>query len=248
MQDFQGNIANQSSVETLMNISLPLGNLPLNSSLALIPVALAYTMLWVYRLRIRRLIRNAVLVVLAVAWLAFLPNTCYLLTEWRHFLLTVDQQNLFLQSTISKAAFSQLLALSMFYLAYSAFGILAFALSIRPVERIARSAGATTWFWGLPFFMALSLGVYLGLILRFNSWDLIQQPGDVWAQIAALGGRPLLAVFIVAFGVFLWGIYESVDIWVDGLAERWSLVTGRRIHLGPREGEAPVEPHSSHPR
>lgn len=220
-----------------MNAYLPLANLPLNSSLAIIPVALAYAMLWVYKLRIRRIIRNPILLVLGLAWLAFLPNTAYLLTQWRHYLFSVDQQNLVLQSTFNKTAFINLMAISMFYIAYSGFGVLTFALSIRPVERIARSAGATTWFWALPFFIALSLGVYLGLILRFNSWDLVQRPADVWARIAELGGRPLLGLFIIGFGVFLWALYESVDIWVDGLSERWSLLSGKRIHLGPRERE-----------
>jgi uncharacterized membrane protein len=236
-----------SVVKSLMNTSLPVANLPLNTSLALIPVALAYVMLWVYKLRAPRVLRRTVLVALALPWIAFLPNTCYLLTEWRHFMFTVDLQNLYLQAGYSRTVLVKLLAMSMFYLAYSGFGILTLALSIRPVERIARSAGATTWFWGLPFFTALSLGVYLGLILRFNSWDLATRPKAVWAQIVVLGGRPLLAGFIIAFGVFLWAIYESVDIWVDGLSDRWSLITGRRIHLSPRdhiirEGEAPTEP------
>jgi uncharacterized membrane protein len=221
-----------------MNAYLPLGNLPLNSSLAIIPVALAYAMLWVYRLRVARFIRDPILLALAIAWLAFLPNTAYLLTQWRHFLFSVDQQNLVLQSTFSKTAFINLMAMSMFYLAYSGFGVLTFALSIRPLERIARSAGAATWFWRLPFFVALSLGVYLGLILRFNSWDLIQKPAQVWASIIELGGRPLLGLFIVGFGVFLWALYESVDIWIDGLSERWSLLTGKRIHLSPQDREA----------
>ena len=221
-----------------MNIILPLANLRLNTSLALIPVALAYAMLWVYRLKINKVVRNSILITLGLAWLAFLPNTCYLLTEWRHFFFTVDQQNLVLQSSVSKTAFAEFLAMSMFYLAYSGFGIISFALSIRPVERIARSAGATTWFWALPFFVALSLGVYLGLILRFNSWDIVQKPVDIWARIAELGGRPVLGLFIIAFGLFLWALYESVDIWVDGLSERWSALSGKWIHLGPRDREA----------
>lgn len=216
-----------------MNANVHYANLPLNSSLALIPVLLAYAMLWVYRLRIHRAVRLPLLTVLSVAWLAFLPNTCYLLSQWRHFLFTVDAQNLYLQSQFNKTALMTLMAMSMFYLAYSGFGIVAFALAVRPVERIVRDQGVSIWFWGLPFFTALSLGVYLGLVLRFNSWDLIHQPAAVWAHTVALGGRPVMAMFIVGFGVFLWALYESVDIWIDGIAERWSALTGRRIHLGP---------------
>jgi hypothetical protein len=39
-----------------------------------------------------------------------------------------------------------------------------------------------------------------------------------WAATA----RPLLAVTIAAFGLFLWAVYEWVDIWLDGFALRWT--------------------------
>lgn len=234
------NLTREHSVIALMNTELPVSSVPWNTFLALIPIALAYVMLWVYRGVRPRAIRNTILCGLGIAWLAFLPNTCYLLTEWRHFMDTVDMRNLYLQSKYDKTAFMQLCVMTMFYTAYSGVGILAFALAIRPIEKLAKSAGATIWFWGLPFFVAMSLGVYLGLVLRFNSWDILQRPNQVWAEFAAIGGRPVLGLFIVAFGLLLWALYESVDIWVDALAERWSVLTGRRIHLGPKPGDGQV--------
>jgi uncharacterized membrane protein len=112
--------------------------------------------------------------------------------------------------------------------------MMTFTLAIRPMEHLALRQGAAVWFWTLPFFVALSVGVYLGLIVRLNTWDIIGKPGAVWQSVADLGGHPRLAAFIIAFGVFLWLAYESLDIWIDALAERWSRITGRRIHLGPK--------------
>jgi uncharacterized membrane protein len=209
-------------------------NVVWNGFLALVPVALAYSILWISRLKRAVWLRNVVLVVIGVAWLIFLPNTCYLLTEWRHFLYSVDSQNLFLRSQYDKALFLQLCAMGVFYFIYSGFGMITLALAVRPIERLAAKNGAATSFWALPFFVCLSVGVYLGLVLRLNSWDPLQRPWDVWIAVADLGGRPLLTGFIVLFGVFLWVSYEAMDIWIDGLSERWSRVTGRRIHLGPK--------------
>lgn len=234
----RGNNAAACSVKTSMHNDLPVATVPWNTFLAAIPVVLAYAMLWVYKAARPRSLRNVVLCVLGAAWLAFLPNTCYLLTEWRHFLMSVDAHNLYLQSRMDKTAFAQLCVMTMFYTAYSGIGVVAFTLAIRPIEKLAKAAGAAIWFWGLPFFTAMSVGVYLGLVLRLNSWDLAHRPGLVWYHIAALGGRPVLAAFVVGFGIFLWALYESVDLWVDALTTRWSWLTGMRVHVGPRERES----------
>jgi len=212
---------------------MQLRSLAINTSLALIPVILAYSTLWVSKLP-RRLCRNVAIGALALLWLAFLPNTCYLLTEWRHFLEDMDAYNLFLRSRGDSHLLTRLFQMTVFYFAYSAFGMLAFTFAIRPMEHLAAKRGATVWFWGVPFFVALSLGVYLGLVLRFNSWNLVNRPDEIWAAIVQVGARPKLAIFIVMFGLFLWAAYESLDIWIDALTERWSRLSGRRIHLGPK--------------
>jgi len=205
-----------------------------NGFLALIPVVLAYGIVWLARTARGSAGRKALIVGLSLGWLAFLPNTCYLLTEWRHFLEYVDSRDLFLRSQMNSFVFVRLCGLWLFYFLYSGSGMFTFALAIRPIEHLAAKRGASTWFWAIPFFIALSLGVYLGLVLRFNSWDLATRPGVVWDEIVAIGSRPALGSFIVLFGVFLWIAYKAIDIWIDGLADRLSRITGRSIHVGPR--------------
>ncbi len=98
-------------------------------------------------------------------------------------------------------------------------------MAIRPVKRAAIKRGFAVRFWALPFFAAVALGVYLGLVLRFNSWDLLRNPSMVWQAVVEVGGRPKLAAFILAFGGFLWVAYEVLDIWIDGL--KWRLAAGK---------------------
>lgn len=191
-----------------------------NGMLALIPVAAGYALRRVLDRWPSSARQYVAAAALGAVWFAFLPNTCYLLTEWRHFLEILDGGNLFLRARADSVLFIQLILGSLFYFLYSAFGMVAFAMAIRPVERAAIKRGLAVRFWAFPFFAVVSLGVYLGLILRLNSWDLMTKPTIVWQAILEIGGRPMLAAFILAFGGFLWIAYESLDIWIDGLKLR----------------------------
>ena len=193
-----------------------------NLLLAAIPVALAFSMRrwWSRKARI--------LVVLAgFLWLIFLPNTCYLLTEWRHFFNTLEGAQLYTQWKVYKDmdALRWLILCCLFYLSYSAVGMLAFALAVRPVYGLLRRSNPQAWLWGIPFFPLISLGVYLGLIQRLNSWNLLHEPGRVIGESWRAVTRPELFTFILAFGAFLWLAYFLLDIWVDGALLRRQRIT-----------------------
>jgi len=192
-----------------------------NNILAFAPVALAYAVqALAARWQHRPALKLAAAALLLV-WLVFLPNSCYLLTEWRHYLRNVDASNLYLRSRLDSDATLSLMILTAFFACYSVIGILAFTLAIRPIARLVRGEGATPWAWGLPLFLLASVGVYLGLILRYNTWDLLTRPEQVWASVSQLALRPRLSALIVAFAAFLWLVYLAIDVWLDGLAARF---------------------------
>jgi len=202
------------------------GGIAWNVFLAAIPVAAAYLMAAAEGRARKRPLWNIILLAAGLVWLVFLPNTCYLLTEWRHFLMELDQSNLYLQSRLNPSVTLLLMFYTAFYFCYSAVGMLAFALAIRPVAALLRRVGARTWVWGLPLFLLMSVGVYLGLVMRFNSWELLTRPGEIWASVERLALRPRLSAFIVFFGAFLWLAYGVIDIWIDGLLARLRAVSG----------------------
>src|SRR2546423_5846498 len=155
-----------------------------NLFLAAIPVGLAYFVAWGLRRRGKQ--RNlplALCIPLGVVWLAFLPNTCYLLTEWRHLLFDARWAALLQAGDTDRSAMLSTAKWSVLFLGYSSVGVLLFTLAIRPMERWLRSAGQNPLFFAPLFFPLISLGVYLGLIVRLNSWDLIQRPGFVWEAV-----------------------------------------------------------------
>ena len=215
-----------------------------NLFLAVIPVALAFALARGARRDMRDTgrIRWGLWLPLGVVWLAFLPNSCYLLTEWRHFLDTLTQSQLFAQAHQSQAGRLDFFVVVSFYLLYTGAGLLAFFLALWPLDRLTRRrlgwAGAAL----RPLIFPLcALGVYLGLMSgRFNSWDLIHphRLADLLATAAQALHRPFLLGLILAFGVVLWLFYAAFDIWMDGLA--WRLA--RRQARGENRHDALVLP------
>jgi len=189
--------------------------------LAAIPVALAYLIAYLAARTKRNVLVTAAIWILGLVWLAFLPNTCYLLTEWRHYLVKLASSNMHLRASVDPVVTLKLMVYTAFYSCFSGIGMLAFALAIRPLARLVAKRGLKRWALAVPLFLMVSVGVYLGLILRFNSWDLVTRPVEVWASAARILHRPALAILIVAFGGFLWLVYTVLDIWLDGLALRW---------------------------
>ena len=199
-----------------------------NTFLAVIPIVLA---LLVYRLARPSFARlsiasKALTLAVGAAWLFFLPNTCYLLTEWRHYLEQLGYTSLQWRWHTDSGALVELMMYTLFYMCYSGIGLLTFALAVRPVARVFRNSGADLWVWGFPLFILNSLGVYLGLILRYNSWEMLTRPSQIWASVASISTRPVLFSFIIAFAGFLWLAYVITDIWVDGFVARWKQIRG----------------------
>lgn len=106
----------------------------------------------------------------AAVWLVFFPNAPYILTDlfhlkWHH---SMPQW------------FDLILILS-----YAWTGLMAGMLSLRDIEKqFVRKLfpKRAVLILGLLLFIT-AFGIYLGRFLRFNSWDLIQNPDDLFYQI-----------------------------------------------------------------
>ena len=108
-----------------------------------------------------------------------------------------------------------------FFAAYSGFGLACFALAIRPVARTwSGPASGRMGVVAAPFFFLVALGVYLGLIVRLNSWDLVTRPSFVLVVAGRAVASPSLLPILLAFAAFLFVLFVGLDIWLDGLALR----------------------------
>jgi len=192
-----------------------------NLFLAAIPVAAGYLLAWGLGNPGRRRLPLTICLFIGMVWLAFLPNTCYLLTEWRHFLFDARWEEMRDSANSSRQAMLESAQWALLFLMYSGVGVLAFTLSIRPVERVLRSMGQNIFYYAPFFFFLMSLGVYLGLIVRLNSWDLVARPGLVLQSTLEALANPTLLLSILVFAGLLWAIYEAIDLWLDGVVAKW---------------------------
>jgi len=144
-----------------------------NLILAWIPLLLA---LFVYD-RYRRGTALIALTPALLLWLLFLPNAPYIVTDFVH-----------LSATTPAPLWLDGVELS----AFAWTGMLLGFVSLYLVHAVARRRfGAMPSWVGVVGVLALvSVGVYLGRVKRWNSWDLLTQPGARLAQLHAHLGDP----------------------------------------------------------
>jgi uncharacterized membrane protein len=155
-----------------------------NLILAWVPLLLA---LVVYD-RYRRGSPLARLAPALVLWLLFMPNAPYIVTDFVH---------------LSAASPAPLWFDGVELSAFAWTGMLLGFVSLYLLHAVARRRFGTLTGWaGVLVVLALvSAGVYLGRVERWNSWDLLTQPGSRLAQLHAHLADP--ALLGRAFGVTL---------------------------------------------
>jgi uncharacterized membrane protein len=169
------------------------GFLRWNLFLAWIPLVLAYALTWASR----RDSGPLVMPVLATGWILFLPNAPYLITDLVH---------LPGYATLPNIATLSLLALT---------GLLIGVKSVQIVQRVVEERFGVAAGWRAVQFIAVlaALGVYLGRVKRWNSWNVISHPRGIAhtlmrgisepsrAGTALLGCLAFAAAFYVAYRV-----------------------------------------------
>jgi uncharacterized membrane protein len=144
-----------------------------NLFLAWIPLLLGLLVYDRYR-------RGTPLLVLAPAlalWLLFLPNAPYIVTDFVH---------------LSASSPAPLWLDGVELSAFAWTGMLLGFVSLYLVHAVARHrlGAAPSWAGVLCVLALISAGVYLGRVKRWNSWDLLTQPGARLAQLHAHLGDP----------------------------------------------------------
>jgi uncharacterized membrane protein len=163
-----------------------------NLFLAWVPLALALVVYDGYR-------RGATLVRLAPAlalWLLFLPNAPYIVTDFVH--LSASSRAPLWFDGVELSAFAwtgMLLGFVSLYLVHAVlrhrFGVLLAWCSVLCVLALA------------------SVGVYLGRVRRWNSWEVLTQPGAKLAEVQAHLGDPAALAKVFAGTIVVGGLLTA---------------------------------------
>ncbi|MBS1667998.1 MAG: DUF1361 domain-containing protein [Bacteroidetes bacterium] len=171
-----------------------------NLFLAWLPYFISQTM---YKLQ-SNIKSKPVLILLSVVWLAFIPNTFYILTDLYHL---GDGYNDFLVP--------QWYDLAMI-LSFAWNGLLLGILSVRHIEKILHNNFSLPHelLFLYPIMWLNALGVYVGRYLRFNTWDMVTNPFLLLRDIADVLIHPLAdrhaSGMIFCFSILLTLIYLTL--------------------------------------
>jgi uncharacterized membrane protein len=160
-----------------------------NLALAAIPLALTYPLLSSIR---RYGLGDLRSVGWAAGWLVFLPNSFYLVTDVMH---VTDTQH----------GYNLLFAVIMYGL-FAVIGNVMGFVSVYAVHRqlLRRLSPVTSYLVVQAVLLITSVAIYLGKVLRWNSWDVVLHPIGLAVDIARLllfaniaGTTVVVAVFVL---------------------------------------------------
>jgi uncharacterized membrane protein len=180
------------------------GGLIWNLFLAWIPFGLA---ILIYD-RHRAGTRPLRLLPLAALWLLFLPNAPYIVTDFKH-LVPSPVVPLWVDVVVIAAP------------AWT--GMLLGFLSLYLVQAVVRNLAGSrvAWTAAVAVLGLASFGIYLGRVLRWNSWDVLANPqvladlDGVLGDPRAIGMTVLLAGFLTSSYLVLYALMR-----LDGIEER----------------------------
>ncbi len=137
-----------------------------------------------------------------ILWLAFIPNAPYILTDLQHIRI----------STLKSVWFDVLLILS-----FAINGLIVGFTSLQTMQVLLRKhfSKKTTYFITHLVLLLSGFGIYIGRILRWNSWDLLQNPleimGDIFQRIRFPIEHINTWAFTLGFGGFLIITYHLIQ-------------------------------------
>jgi uncharacterized membrane protein len=150
-------------------------------------------------------------IVLTILWLAFLPNTWYVLTDFLHISPTGEVSQLY------DIVLMSLLVINGFILGFT-------SLFIVHKELLKRLSETISSVLVIIVIFISSFGIYLGRDLRWNSWDVITNPGglvlNVSDRVIDPFGHPRAINITGLFFILLCSVYFALWLFLQPVNTR----------------------------
>jgi uncharacterized membrane protein len=182
----------------LTNHSLEFSYLLWNLFLAWLPLVLA---VWLARTLRTQLWSSWKALAISLAWLVFLPNSFYMISDYIHLQDVASTDILYDAVLFTSFIYAGVL------LGFSSLYIIHLELKRRFTPRLTRGTIALT-------LLLCSFAIYIGRDLRWNSWDILTNPGgllfDISDRILHPANYPTMFLTITIFFVLLTSMYGLV--------------------------------------
>ncbi|MDP4198021.1 MAG: DUF1361 domain-containing protein [Bacteroidota bacterium] len=146
--------------------------------------------------------------------IALLPNAPYVATDLIHFLETVRQSDMSLW---------KLLATEFpIYVGFVLFGLLCYSFTTDRLLFALRMRVGKIGYWAGLFMIPLisSIGIYLGRVARFNSWDILTDPRAIIHTSQAAAQNLRVVKVVLSMWVLLVIVHQSYRVVHDGIRAR----------------------------
>jgi len=139
-------------------------------------------------------------------WLLFLPNAPYIVTDFVH-----------LKHNTGYYKWLDFLLI----LSFAINGLIMFCISLQDMKQLLKTYIKWSIYRTFDVLICLlsAFGIYIGRFLRFNSWDIIQDPIQLINEIMTLILKPVSSwkvwLFILVFGIFLIIIFNIYTWYIN---------------------------------
>ncbi len=151
----------------------------------------------------------------AIVWLLFFPNAPYILTDFQH--LSTNAGN--------APVWFDVIMLVWFAWTGLLLGVVSLYLMQEIVARVFGSFSG--WLFVLIVTVLSSVGIYLGRFMRWNSWDVLQDPlpiaHDIWSVIRHPFSNVRTYGFTLLFTLLFLFVYVALHAFGSVLQERQTI-------------------------
>lgn len=215
---------NPTIIEVLRDEFMKLGPywwMAWNAILAVLPVILALVFLR-RRDQGKSTVSNILFVAQAGIVMLFLPNAPYVVTDMVHFLEVVR---------LNEHGLWRLLIVEFpLYVGFIGLGLLCYAFTVDRLLYATKVRFGRTTYWSMHLVIPLlnAIGIYLGRVSRFNSWDILIDPMLIAREGKAAITDAQVATIIGVMTLLLYLFHLAYRVFHDGIKVRLMRLKERR--------------------
>ena len=199
---------------TLTIFDYPIAMVLWNLFLLLIPFFLVLFLTKYYKKnKLKKIYQQVIALFFGLLWLRFIPNTAYIITDIRH-IMSVCPQDVYRWTCPGK------LWSIPFFFTYALIGWLAFVYLLQQMRNFLKKVNQELTPILFVFVIPLiSLGILLGLVDRWNSWEFFLDPVGLWKNIIFYFTHLDYFVNWLIFSLFLYILYWIGDYFLQDFAK-----------------------------